>query len=212
MATSGNPSLRRGVQIEIVSNIWMIIEAGVAIGSGIVAHSLALAAFGTDSVIELVTGSVLLWRLTLHARGARVEYVERAERVSSWVVGISLLVLAVYIIIAALMKLVSHRGADDSYLGLGLAVASGIIMPYLSRVKKRIGWEISSPALRSDGSCSMVCAYMSWILLAGLALTSLYGWWWIDSITALAMVYYVVKEGWEAVEVARGHEDGCHCG
>lgn len=90
-------------------------------------------------------------------------------------------------------------------------IASGIIMPYMSRAKKRIGSEIGSKALRSDGSCSMVCAYMSWILLAGVVLTALLGWWWIDSIVALALVYYVVKEGWEAVEEARGKEDAYGC-
>lgn len=204
--------MRRGVHIEALSNLWMVIEAGVAIGAGVAAHSVALTAFGADSVIELVTGSVLLWRLTLEARGARDAQVERAETLSSWVVGIALLALAVYIVVASVVKLVTHQGAETSYLGLGLAVASGIIMPYLSRAKKRIGSAIGSPALRSDGSCSMVCAYMSWILIAGVALTAVLGWWWIDAVAALALVYYVAKEGWEAVEEARGHKDACNCG
>lgn len=175
----------------------MVIEAGVAIGAVVAAHSLALTAFGPDSVIELVTGSVLLWRLTPEARGARGARVERAETLSSWVVGIALLALAMYIVVSSLVKLVTHKGAETSYLGLGLAVASGMIMPYLSRAKKRIGADIGSPALRSDGSCSMVCAYMSWILIAGVALTAVLGWWWIDSMAALALVYYVAKEGGE---------------
>ncbi len=212
MATSEGVSLRRGVHIEAISNLWMVIEAGVAIGAGVAAHSLALTAFGADSVLELATGSVLLWRLTLEARGASGQQVERAETLSSWVVGIALLALAGYIVVASLVKLVTHQGAETSYLGLGLAVASGIIMPYLSRAKKRIGTEIGSSALRSDGSCSMVCAYMSWILIAGVALTALMGWWWIDSIAALALVYYVAKEGWEAIGEARGNETDCDCG
>ena len=182
-------SVRRGVRIEAVSNLWMVIEAGVAISAGVAAHSLALTAFGADSVIELVTGGVLLWRLILEARGAHSAQVERAETRSSWVVGIALLALAVYIVVASVVKLVTHQGAETSYLGLGLAVASGMIMPYLSRAKKRIGADIGSPALRSDGSCSMVCAYMSWILIAGVALTAVLGWWWIDSMAALALVY-----------------------
>lgn len=205
-------SVRRGVRIEAVSNLWMVIEAGVAISAGVAAHSLALTAFGADSVIELVTGGVLLWRLILEARGAHSAQVERAETRSSWVVGIALLALAVYIVVASVVKLVTHQGAETSYLGLGLAVASGMVMPYLSRAKKRIGSDIGSPALRSDGSCSMVCAYMSWILIAGVALTALLGWWWIDAMAALALVYYVAKEGWEAVEEARGHQDACDCG
>lgn len=212
MATSGRLSVRQGVRIETFSNLWMVIEAGVAIGAGVAAHSLALTAFGADSVIELVTGGVLLWRLTLEARGARKAQVQQAETLSSWIVGIALLALAVYIVVASLVKLAMHQGAKTSYLGLGLAVASGIIMPYLSRAKKRIGSEIGSAALSSDGSCSMVCAYMSWILIAGVALNALLGWWWIDSIAALALVYYVGKEGREAVQEARGNKGACNCG
>ncbi|WDL99126.1 cation diffusion facilitator family transporter [Alicyclobacillus sp. ALC3] len=204
-------SVRKGVNIEVISIVWMVIEAVVAIGAGAIAHSLALTAFGADSVIELVAGGVLLWRLTIEFRGASLAQVKRAEKTSSWVVGIALLLLAAYIVVASIIKLVSHQGAEPSYLGLGLAVASGVIMPYLSRTKKRIGTEIGSQALRSDGSCSMVCAYMSWILIAGVVLTAALGWWWIDSIAALALVYYVVKEGWEAIEEARGKEDACGC-
>lgn len=204
-------SLRKGVNIELMSIAWMVIEAVVAIGAGIIAHSLALTAFGADSVIELVAGGVLLWRLTVESRGASLAHIKRAEKTSSWVVGIALLLLAVYIVVASIVKLVSHQGADTSYLGLGLAIASGIIMPYLSRTKKQIGTDIGSKALRSDGSCSMVCAYMSWILIAGVVLTAVLGWWWIDSVAALALVYYVVKEGWEAIEEARGKEDACGC-
>ena len=204
-------SVRKGVNIEVISIIWMIIEAVVAIGAGVIAHSLALTAFGADSIIELVAGIVLLWRLTIESRGAGLVQIERAGKISSWVVGIALLLLAVYIIVASVFKLVTRQGAETSYLGLGLAVASGIIMPYLSRAKKRIGSEIGSKALRSDGSCSMVCAYMSWVLLAGVVLTALLSWWWIDSIAALALIYYVVREGWEAVEEARGKEDACDC-
>lgn len=204
-------SVRKGVNIEVISIIWMVIEAVVAIGAGVIAHSLALTAFGADSIVELVAGGVLLWRLTIESRGANLDRVKRAEKTSSWVVGVALLLLALYIVVASIVKLVTHQGAQTSYLGLGLAIASGIIMPYLSRAKKRIGSEIGSRALRSDGSCSMVCAYMSWILIAGVILTALLGWWWIDSIAAFALVYYVVKEGWEAVGEARGKEDACGC-
>jgi divalent metal cation (Fe/Co/Zn/Cd) transporter len=204
-------SVKKGVSIEALSIFWMIIEAGVAIGSGLIAHSLALVAFGADSIIELVAGGVLLWRLVIEANGASLERVRRAEKVSSWVVGIALLLLAIYIVAASVDKLWTHQGAESTYLGIGLAIASGIIMPYLSRAKKRIGSEIGSKALRADGSCSIVCAYMAWTVLAGVILTALLGWWWIDSIAALALVYFVVKEGWEAVQEARGKEDACGC-
>jgi divalent metal cation (Fe/Co/Zn/Cd) transporter len=204
-------SVKRGINIEIASIIWMVIEAAVALGSGIIAHSLSLVAFGADSVIELVAGGVLLWRLTIEARGASLSRVKQAEKTSSWVVGMALLLLAVYIVIASVDKLVTHHGAESTYVGIGLAIASGIIMPYLSRAKKRIGSEIGSKALSADGSCSIVCAYMAWTVLAGVALSAIFGWWWIDSISALALVYFVVKEGWESVQEARGKEDACGC-
>jgi divalent metal cation (Fe/Co/Zn/Cd) transporter len=203
--------VKKGVNIELVSVVWMVIEAAVAIGSGIIAHSLALVAFGADSIIELIAGAVLLWRLTIEAREASVARVNRAEKISSWVVGIALLLLAVYIVVASIVKLWTHQGAESTYVGIGLAIASGIIMPILSRLKKKIGAEIGSKALRADGACSIVCAYMAWTVLAGVALTALFGWWWIDSIAALALVYFVVKEGWEAVQEARGKEDACGC-
>lgn len=207
-----NVSVKKGVHIELISIVWMIIEAVIAIGSGVAAHSLSLVAFGADSVIELIAGAVLLWRLSIEANGASLSRVNQAEKASSWVVGIALLLLAVYIVLASGYKLWTHQGAESSYLGIGLAIASGLIMPYLSRSKKRIGSEIGSKALRSDGACSMVCAYMAWTVLGGVAFTALLGWWWIDSIAALLLVYFVVNEGWEAVQEARGIEDACGCG
>jgi len=205
-------SVRKGVSIELASVTWMIVEAAVAIGAGVVAHSLALVAFGADSIIELIAGAVLLWRLSIEVHGASSKRVEQAERVSSWVVGVALLLLAMYIVIAAVHDLWMRQGAETSILGIGLAIASGILMPILSRAKRRIGSEIGSKALRADGMCSIVCAYMAWIVLGGVALTAFFGWWWIDSIAALALVYFVVKEGWEAVQEARGVEDACSCG
>jgi divalent metal cation (Fe/Co/Zn/Cd) transporter len=200
-------SVRKGLNIEIVSVVWMIIEAGVAIGAGLIAHSLALVAFGADSIVELIAGAVLLWRLAIEANGASLERVERAEKGASWVVGVALFLLAVYIVMAAIHELWTHQGAESSVLGISLAVVSGILMPILSRAKKRIGKEISSNALKADGSCSIVCAYMAWIVLGGVVMTALFGWWWIDSIAALALVYFVVKEGWEAIQEAKGVED-----
>jgi divalent metal cation (Fe/Co/Zn/Cd) transporter len=210
--SSHSVSVKKGVAIERLSLAWMAIEAAVAIGSGFIAHSLSLVAFGADSVIELIAGGVLLWRLTMEAHGASLTRVKRAENISSWVVGMALLLLAAYIIIASIDKLVTHQGAETSLFGIGLAVASGLIMPVISRAKKRIGSEIGSKALRADGSCSMVCAYMAWTVLGGVALTALFGWWWVDSIAALALVYFVVREGIEAIQEAKGMKGPCGCG
>ncbi|WP_207652387.1 cation transporter [Desulfosporosinus sp. FKB] len=200
-------TVKKGVYIELVSIIWMIIEAGVAIGAGLIAHSLTLVAFGADSIIELVAGVVLLWRLLIEAKGASLERVKQAERTASWVVGIALILLAIYIVVAAIHELWTKQGAESSTMGIGLAIVSTILMIYLSRSKKRIGGEISSNALKADGSCSIVCAYMAIIVLVGAALTAFFGWWWIDSIISFGLTYFVVKEGLEAIQEARGVED-----
>jgi len=204
--------VKKGINIEIVSILWMIIEAAVAIGAGVAAHSLALTAFGADSIIELVAGGILLWRLYVEAGGASLERVKQAEKRAAWVVGVALLALAVYIVGMAGYDLWTRTGSESSMLGLGLAIASGIIMPYLSRAKKAIGTQIGSKALRADGSCSIVCAYMAWTLIVGLILTALVGWWWLNALAGLALVYFVVKEGIEAIQEARGVEDACGCG
>ncbi len=159
--------VRRGVAIEQVSIAWMVVEGTVAIGAGLAARSLVLTAFGADSVIELVAGVVLLWRLALEARGSSVEQVERAERRASGVVGMTLLALALYIVATAAYDGWTHTGARPSFVGLSLGVVSGVVMPWLALAKKRIGKQVGSAALSADGSCSMVCAYMAWMVVGG---------------------------------------------
>ena len=202
--------LARGILIEWLSVVWMIIEAIAAVLAGVLAHSVALIAFGADSVIELVAGGALLYRLYVEANEGGSERVERAERTASWIVGIALLALAVYIVVSSIVSLFTQLRPEANALGIGIAVASSIIMPFLAVTKKRVGLRIGSKALISDGACSMVCAYMSWILLAGVAATALMGWWWADSAAALSFVWFVAREGLEAVNEARGsvaHEE-----
>ena len=204
-------AVRQGVRIETVSMLWMVIEAMVAIGTGIAARSLALTAFGVDSVIELVAGGILLWRLSIEVRGGSFQRVEAAEKRASWVLGVALIALALYIVVMAGYDLWSRAGSGTSPLGLGLAVASGIVMPYLAIAKKRIGSELGSAALRADGACSIVCAYMAWTVTAGLLVNALVGWWWVNAVASLALVYFIVKEGIESIQEARGLTDGCGC-
>lgn len=200
---SHRASIRSGIAIEWVSVVWMMVEAVVAILAGIMAHSVALVAFGADSVIELVSGGALLWRLYVEANLADIEHVEKAEKTSSWIVGIGLLLIAFYIAVAAIRSLVLCEGPETAPLGIGITSASSILMPLIAASKKRIGRRIGSRALESDGSCSMVCAYMSWIVLGGALFTAFVGWWWIDAIAALGLVYFVVHEGFESIENAR---------
>lgn len=195
--------VKRGVLVEWLSAGYMVVEAGVAIGAGLAAHSLLLVAFGADSIIELVSSAALLWRLSVEANGRPEKRVEKAEHIASWIVGIALLALAVYIVAQAVHSLIAHPNVQSSLPGLLIAVASSIFMPILSRAKKRIGRKIGSKALEADGSCSMVCAYMSWIVLVGVLATTVFGWWWIDIVAALGLAYYVVHEGLEAIGEAR---------
>lgn len=103
----------------------------------------------------------------------------------------------------AIIALVKQGGAQPTRLGLGLAAASALIMPILARRKQTIGSQIGSAALAADGACSMVCAYMAWTVLMGLGLTALLGWWWLNPVAGLAVVYFIVKEGLEAVDESR---------
>lgn len=195
------PSLRvrQGLHIEALSLGWMVIEAAIGIGAGIAAHALALQAFGVDSVIECVSGGVLLWRLGVEVYGASPRRIAAAERRAAKIVGWALLVLAGYVSVIATLSLFAHGGAQPSRIGMGLAAASALVMPYLAHKKKIIGAQIGSLALAADGACSMVCAYMAWIVLIGLVLTTLAGWWWINPVSGLALVYFIAREGLEAV-------------
>ncbi len=195
--------LARGILIEWVSAVWMVIEAVAAVVAGVMAHSVALVAFGADSVIELVAGGALLFRLYVEANRGSSERVERAERAASWIVGIALFALAAYIVISSVVSLLLQSRPEANALGIGIAVASSIFMPFLAETKKRVGRRIGSKALVSDGACSMVCAYMSWILLAGVGANALLGWWWADSVAALGFVWFVAREGLEAAKEAR---------
>jgi len=194
--------LARGVVVEWLSVVWMVIEAIAAALAGVLGHSVALVAFGADSVIELVAGGALLYRLYIEANVGGSDRVERAEQAASWIVGIALLALAAYIVVSSAASLFTKARPEANALGIGIAVASSIIMPILAETEKRAGRRIGSKALISDGACSMVCAYMSWILLAGVAATALAGWWWADSVAALGFVWFITREGLEAVNDA----------
>ncbi len=204
--------VRRGVQIETLSVLWMVVEAIVAIWVGIAAHSLALTAFGADSVIEVVTGAILLWRLEIEVRGGSLRQVETAEKRASWVAGVALIALTLYIVVMAGYDLWSRAGARTTVTGLALALVSGVLMPYFAVAKKRIGAAMGSMALRADGACSIVCAYMAWTVIAGLLVNALVGWWWVNAVAGLALAYFIVKEGIESIQEARGMGDACGCG
>ncbi len=203
--------VRLGVWIELVTIVWMVIEASVALSVGFATRSVSLQGFGLDSIVELIAGGILLWRLLVEQRGGSTERIEVAERRASWVTAISLFALAVYIVGDSVFAFVTRTQPEASWWGVSLAIAAAIIMPLLWQGKLRVAKRIGSAALKADAACSVTCAYMSLTLLAGLLLNRLFGWWWADPLTALALVYFLVQEGREALHEARTGET-CSCG
>ena len=181
---------------------WNVLEGLIAIAAGATAGSIALVGFGLDSFVEVTSGLVLIWRLRKH--GFNDEEEEAAERKAILVVGITFLLLAVYVTYESAKKLLLHEHPNESLIGIILAIVSLIVMPLLAMYKKKIAAEINSRALRADALETLVCSYLSLTLLLGLGANALFGWWWADPVAALAMVYFLIKEGWEAVEEGRG--------
>jgi len=203
--------LRLGIWIELATIFWMTIEASIAITTGYLTHSISLQGFGIDSIIELIAGSVLLWRLLVEQRGGKIEVIEHAERRAAWITALSLFGLAIYIVVDSAFALITQSRPQASWWGVGLAIAAAIVMPVLWQGKLGVAKRIGSAALKADAACSVTCAYMSFTLLAGLLLNRLFGWWWADPLAALALVYFIVREGREALHVARTGET-CDCG
>ena len=183
---------------------WNVIEGIVAIAAGIVATSIALIGFGLDSYVEVASGIILIWRLRKHGFGDEEE--EVAEKRAIFFVGLTFLALALYVTFESGKKLLFHEHPDESLVGIILAIVSLIVMPLLAWYKKKIAAEINSRALRADALETLACSYLSLTLVVGLGANALFGWWWADPLAALAMVYFLVKEGWEAVSEGRGEE------
>ena len=203
--------VRLGIWIELVTIVWMVIEASVALSVGFATRSVSLQGFGLDSIVELIAGGILLWRLLVEQRGGSTERIEVAERRASWVTAISLFALAVYIVGDSVFAFVTRTQPEASWWGVSLAIAAAMIMPLLWQGKLRVAKRIGSAALKADAACSVTCAYMSLTLLAGLLLNRLFGWWWADPLAALALVYFLMQEGREALHEARTGET-CSCG
>jgi divalent metal cation (Fe/Co/Zn/Cd) transporter len=182
---------------------WNIVEGVVAIGAGVIAGSIALVGFGLDSYIEVASGLVLIWRLRKHGFGNDADE-EEAEKRAILFVGITFLILALYVTYESGKKLFFHEPPDESLVGIVLAIVSLVIMPLLAVYKKRLAAEINSRALRADALETLACSYLSLTLVLGLGANALFGWWWADPIAALAMVYYLIKEGREAISEGRG--------
>jgi len=189
--------VQEAFRLEYLTLAWMVIEAGVAIGAGVVAHSVTLVAFGIDSLIELASAMVLIWRLTVELRHNQ-SFAESVERRASRIGGALLFALAAYVVVAAGWSLWTRQGQEFSWPGLLVSLIAIPLMWVLSRRKLRLADALGSRALRADAAESTACGWLSFAVVIGLLAQLLLGAWWIDSVTSLVIVWLLVKEGREA--------------
>jgi len=198
--------LARGRRLEHLTIAWNALEAAISLLAGVVAGSVALISFGLDSVIEVASALILLWRLQ---PGMQQERRESVERRAHRLVGTCLLLLAAYVAIESARALWLHNVPERTLLGIAIACAAVIIMPLLGRAKRKVAAELGSGALHSDSRQADFCAYLSAILLVGLLFNWLLGWWWADPAAALVMVPIIAREGLQGL---RGKNcDDCSC-
>ncbi len=183
----------------------MTVEGAVAIASGLAAHSLTLIAFGIDSVIELCSAGVLIWRLTVELRHGQA-FSESAERTASRIGGGLLFALAAYVVASAAWGVWTREGQAFSWPGLAVTAAAIPIMYLLARRKLAVASALASRALRADAVESITCGWLSFVAVLGLLAQLAFGAWWIDEATSLAIVWFLVKEGREA-----WNAESCEC-
>ncbi len=198
--TARTTQLRAGVRLEVFTVVWMVAEAAIATGAGIAAASFLLIAFGIDSVIELVSGTILLWRLSLESRRADAGRAEDAEHIAGWFVAVTLALLCLYVLAMSILGLATQSKPETSLVGVGVSFAAVVVMPYLGLSKRRVASRIGSDALRGDAAESITCGYMAATVLGGLGLNALFGWWWAEDVAALALLFWLAGETREAFE------------
>jgi divalent metal cation (Fe/Co/Zn/Cd) transporter len=202
--------VRRGVLLNRLSLAYNVVEAGATLAAGLAAGSVALVGFGVDSVIEVSATVAAAWRLHAdddEARRARV------ERLALRGIGVSFLALAAFVAWESVESLVLREAPSPSRVGLAILLLSALVMPVLARAKREVARALSSDALVAEAAQTALCAWLSWIALAGVAANALLGWWWADPVAALAMVPIIAREGWTSVRGAPGcHGCGCQTG
>lgn len=194
----------RGKRLEYFTIGWNTLEGMVAVIAGAIAGSISLVGFGVDSFIEVASGTALLWRMSVDADESRRE---RNEELSLRIVGACFLGLAAYIAWEAIRDLITNKAPEHSVAGIVIAVVSLIVMPLLSKAKRRVGRELASAAMHADARQTEFCTYLSAILLGGLLLNFTLGWWWADPVAALVMVPIIAKEGIAGIRRERCCQD-----
>ena len=191
--------VRRVKLLSWLSLAWMTAEGAIGVTAGILANSIALIGYGLDSTIEGVASMVVIWRFT----GPRI-HSEEAEWKAQRVVAVSFFLLAPYIIVEAVHRLLVGQEAEPSWVGIGLAIVSSTLMPLFGRAKKRLGNELRSAATSGEGTQNILCADLSVAILIGLGANALFGLWWADAVVALTVALVAIQAG---VRIWRG--EGC---
>lgn len=194
--------VRKGLLLEYCNVAYNFLEAIIALASGGAASSIALIGFGVDSSIETFSSLVMLWRLRHDDHPLR-DFIEK--RSLRWI-GISFLLLAAYVAYESVESLWAHEAPQRSIPGILLALASLIVMPIMARMKRRVGLNLNSAAMVADSRQTQLCSYLSAILLGGLVLNAVAGWWWADPVAGLVMVPIIAREGIQALQ-----GKGCEC-
>jgi divalent metal cation (Fe/Co/Zn/Cd) transporter len=187
---------QRGKHLEYFTIAWNTLEGLVAVVAGAFAGSISLVGFGIDSFIEVTSGMVLLWRMSVDADALKRE---RNEMLSLRLVGVCFLALALYVGYESVSDLVSRKAPEHSIPGIVLACVSLVVMPLLSRAKKKVATGLGSSAMHADAKQTDFCVYLSAILLIGLLLNETLGWSWADPLAGLVMVPIIAKEGFEGI-------------
>jgi divalent metal cation (Fe/Co/Zn/Cd) transporter len=197
-----DPALRRrlGRRARLLAGAsvsYNLVEAVIAIGAGLAAGSVALVGFGLDSVVEVSSGLIILWQF-------RHRLPESRERQALRLMAVSFFLLAAYVTFESLRALLGRHEPDTSPVGIGLAIASLVIMPFLSWAQRRTGRRLGSNAVVADSTQTLLCTYLSGVLLAGLVLNAALGWAWADPVAGLVIAAVAVREG-----IAAWRGEGC---
>ena len=185
---------RRILRLQVLTIVWMTVEAVVSLGAAWNSHSPALFAFGGDSLVELLSAAVVFWHFRFELNEAR------AARIA----GVLLFVLAGLVVLTSVLHFLGYREAQRSPVGIGILLAAAVVMPWLATRKRQLAIITSSAALKADAVESALCGYMAWIALAGLAVNAIWGKSWADPAAALGLTPLICVEGWKAVK-------GRHC-
>lgn len=185
-------ALRRRVRLLVAATIsYNLVEAVIAITAGTIASSTALVGFGLDSIIEVASATAVMWQFSSRDPEAR-------ERVALRIIAFSFFALAAYVSVESVRALLGAADVEHSSVGIVLAAVSLVVMPVLSRAQRRAGRALGSTSAVADSKQTLLCTYLSGVLLAGLVLNSVLGWWWADPLAALILAAVAVKEGREA--------------